>query len=92
MKRIMLGFFVSTVLCLGFVSWSSPVIAEETNQPTTSIGNKFCPVSGDKVSGKSFVEYHGKRYGLCCPMCAGKFKKNPEKYIAQLNALEKSNS
>ena len=49
-------------------------------------GNKFCPVSGDKVSGKHFVEYNGKRYGLCCPMCENKFKKNPEKYLAQMKS------
>ena len=51
-------------------------------------GNKFCPVSGDKVSGKDFVEHGGKHYGLCCAMCANKFKKNPEKYMAKMTAQE----
>ena len=46
-------------------------------------GNATCPVSGDKVSGKDFVEVGGKNYGLCCPMCAGKLEKNPDKYLGQ---------
>jgi len=49
-------------------------------------GNTVCPVSGDKVSGKHFVEYKGKRYALCCPLCEKDFKKDPEKFIAQLEA------
>lgn len=47
-------------------------------------GNAVCPVSGDKVSGKHFVEYQGKRYGLCCAHCEKEFKKDPEKFIAAL--------
>ena len=54
------------------------------------VGNKTCPVSGDKipVPGEKGtmgddpvkVEYKGKIYNLCCPMCVKDFKKNPEKY------------
>ena len=54
------------------------------------IGNKICPVSGDKIPvpgekdtmGDKPVkyEYNGKIYNLCCPMCIKDFKKNPEKY------------
>ena len=51
-------------------------------------GNKFCPVSGDKVSGKDFVEHDGKKYGLCCSMCAGKFKRNSAKYLAKMEKQE----
>lgn len=54
----------------------------------TDVGNKFCPVSGDKVSGKNFVEYDGKRYGLCCEMCDKKFKKDPAKFLAKMAAQE----
>ena len=54
------------------------------------VGNKICPVSGDKVPvpgekgamGDEPVkyEYDGKMYNLCCQMCVKDFKKNPEKY------------
>lgn len=47
------------------------------------VGNKICPVSGEKVGEMGDVityEYNGKIYNLCCAMCAKDFKKNPEKY------------
>ena len=57
------------------------------------VGNKICPISGDKIpapgekgtmgdDGPVKVEYMGKIYNLCCPMCVKDFKKNPEKYSA----------
>ena len=66
---------------------NSPVFAA---QNTVDAGNKLCPISGSSVSGTSFVEYQGKRYGLCCPMCKAMFLKDPEKYISQMNLKEKS--
>jgi len=45
-------------------------------------GNKICPVTGQKVDGKNFSVYNGKRYGMCCPMCAATFKADPKKYSA----------
>lgn len=49
------------------------------------VGNKICPVSGEKVGGDMGeivkYEYKGKIYNLCCTMCAKDFKKDPEKYI-----------
>ncbi len=54
------------------------------------VGNKICPVSGDKVPAPGEkgtmgdnpikVAYKGKIYNLCCPMCTKDFKKNPKKY------------
>ena len=55
-------------------------------------GNKICPVSGDKVPAPGEkgnmgdkpvkIEYKGKIYNLCCPMCVKDFKKNPKEYSA----------
>ena len=53
-------------------------------QTVVDAGNAVCPVGGDKVSGKDFVEHNGKKYGLCCAMCADKLSKNPEKYLAEM--------
>ena len=57
---------------------------------TVEVGNKICPVSGEKIPapgekgdmGTEAVkyEYNGKIYNLCCSMCIKDFKKNPEKY------------
>ena len=62
----------------------------EANPKAIEVGNKICPISGDKVPvpgekgamGDEPVkyEYNGKIYNLCCQMCVKDFKKNPEKY------------
>jgi len=55
------------------------------------VGNKICPVSGEKIPapgqkgdmGEAVkYEYNGKIYNLCCPMCIKDFKKDPDKYAA----------
>ncbi len=52
------------------------------------VGNKICPVSGEKIVKKTDmgesvkIEHNGKMYGLCCPMCIKDFKKDPDKYAA----------
>ncbi len=70
------------------------VITDNTpaSKDAVEVGNKLCPVSGDKVPAPGEkgemgdnpvkVEYKGKIYNLCCPMCVKDFKKSPEKYSA----------
>ncbi|MBI1977505.1 MAG: YHS domain-containing protein [Candidatus Omnitrophica bacterium] len=75
-----LALVMLLVFCaVPLASWADA--AGSVKQSVADAGNKFCPVSGDKVSGKDFIEHNGKRYGLCCKQCTGKFKKNPEKYL-----------
>ncbi len=62
-----------------------PVFAADK---TVEVGNRFCPISGDPVSGTNFVEYQGKKYGLCCPACKAAFLADPVKAIAKMNAQE----
>ena len=45
-----------------------------------------CPVMGGKINKNLYVDYHGKRIYVCCGMCIGKVKANPEKYIKELEA------
>ena len=98
----MKNVFFILILAL-FLSAAKSLFANEMQQmnsavdsqaviPTTkavTVGNKICPVSGDKVpdSDKTGAreeavkyEYNGKIYNLCCKMCVKDFKKNPEKY------------
>lgn len=77
------------------VSLSAPIVslpllrAEEVTIPAAAdVGNKLCPVSGDPVSGQDFVEYQGKRYGLCCFGCKQIFLGNPSEYIAKMKVQE----
>ncbi len=89
-KKIVFVSGFSGVIFLGPVtpSFAETPTVVKGGEKIVEVGNKFCPVSGDEVSGKHFVIYQGKRYGLCCPMCEEKFKKNPEKYIAKMKQQE----
>ena len=68
---------------------------EKMSSKAENVGNKICPVSGEKIGamGKAYhVEHEGKVYNLCCKMCAKDFKKKPEEYIMKINEeLEASN-
>lgn len=75
---------LTMVLMGGPAGWSAAGTAPSASAGILDVGNKMCPVSGEEVTGKHFVEYNGKRYGLCCPMCANKFKRDPEKYLKQM--------
>jgi YHS domain-containing protein len=67
-----------------------PVNAEslvvKTEKKTQDVGNKICPVTGEKIDEKSKAtyEYQGKIYNFCCPMCIDQFKKDPQKYIKKI--------
>ena len=64
--------------------------ADSMSTEAVEVGNKICPVSGDKIPAPGEkgtmgdepvkYEYNGKIYNLCCQMCVKDFKKNPEKY------------
>jgi YHS domain-containing protein len=56
---------------------------EEVIEQTT------CPVMGDKIDKDIFVKYKGRKVYLCCAMCEGKFKADPEKYISKLPQFQK---
>jgi len=62
---------------------------EENHSKSPNVGNKICPVSGEKIGGAMGkgvqVEHDGKIYNLCCAMCAKDFKKDPAKYIEIIN-------
>ncbi len=76
---------------VGLMALSAPVTYGDTvavGPETKSIvvGNKICPVTGEKINQKTEVkyEYKGKVYSFCCLSCVPEFKKNPEKYIEKM--------
>lgn len=80
MKKV--GGLVFALLMMASLAYGAAVV---------DAGNLMCPVGGDEVSGKDFVEHEGKKYGLCCAMCANKFNKNPEKYLSEMTKSEEEN-
>lgn len=78
---------VLALIVAGMLSFSgSQIFAAEKAQLAGIVegNNTLCPVSGKPVSGKDFVIYKGKRYGLCCPACKAVFLKSPAKYVAKM--------
>ena len=64
------------------------------NQDSTAVmpGNQMmqtnqtlCPVTGNKIDKKTYVDYKGQRVYFCCQSCVAAFKKNPDKYIKSMN-------
>jgi len=53
-----------------------------------TIEQKTCPVMGGPINKDIFIEYRGKKVYFCCPGCEGRFRENPEKYIAGLPQFE----
>lgn len=60
----------------------------DSNNSKKSIWNKYCPVSGMKISfGSETVDYDGKTIGFCCPSKEHNkvFLEDPEKHIKNLS-------
>lgn len=68
----------------------SPVVYAQTEQAApegqpaaVEVGNKFCPVSKEKVGEMGDIvkyEYNGKIYNFCCKACLKDFAKDPGKF------------
>ncbi|MFN3481010.1 MAG: YHS domain-containing protein [Thermodesulfovibrionales bacterium] len=83
-KRLIMylkGLGILTLILL----FSGNLWATETGEKVV-VGNKTCPVSGEKIDEGSAVtyEYKGKVYSFCCEGCVEEFKKDPERYIEKM--------
>jgi YHS domain-containing protein len=47
----------------------------------TEIAQKLCPVTGDPIDPKVYLDHNGRRVYFCCSMCEATFKKDPAKYL-----------
>jgi YHS domain-containing protein len=48
--------------------------------------NQVCPVMGNEVDPRVFVDYKGRRIAFCCPGCDESFLADPEKYLKKVDA------
>lgn len=87
----MAGLIVMNGFSFAAASGSAPEAAAQKG--VVSVGNKICPVSGEKVDsmGGATYEYQGKVYNLCCPGCIASFKKDPGTYIKKVESELKGN-
>jgi YHS domain-containing protein len=45
-----------------------------------------CPIMGSAIDKTLYVDYEGKRIYVCCNYCLKKLKKDPERYLKQLES------
>lgn len=70
-----------------FFAAALSLVGEAVGQARMPMTNTQCPVmKGERAKDKFFVDYEGQRIRLCCKSCIKRFSKNPEKYLAELNA------
>jgi YHS domain-containing protein len=93
MNKVLTAVAILSLVCLPGLVRAAEVAAVDSAVATgteiavstpVEVGNKICPVSGEKVGtmGDAHkMEYKGKVYNLCCPMCVEEFNKDPEKYV-----------
>jgi YHS domain-containing protein len=44
----------------------------------------ICPIQGGKIDKSIYTDYQGKRIYFCCSGCIDDFKKDPDKYLKQM--------
>lgn len=64
----------------------TPATGQETTVSTNAPAKPQtrCPVGGDKIDKKLFVDVEGYRVYLCCLDCARKVKADPKKYLKKI--------
>ena len=69
-----------SIVTAGFIVMAVPVeksmAVQKTIKPQT-----MCPVMGDPINKKIYVDYKGYRIYFCCKSCPEEFLKNPDKYM-----------
>lgn len=81
MHRSLLAVLLAVLLALAFVTLAAAAFAAGEPKAQTT-----CPVSGQNIDKKVFVDYQGQRVYFCCNKCPAEFRKDPEKYFAKIAA------
>ena len=54
--------------------------------PAPAPNQTKCPVLGNDIDKSVYVDIDGKRIYVCCPGCIDAIKKNPQKYIKEMES------
>ena len=55
---------------------------------SAAVLNRYCPVMPEEEADPALtLVYKGRRIAFCCDTCLGKFRNNPQRYIARLASL-----
>jgi YHS domain-containing protein len=81
------------IISLLAISAFGTVIAADSTKVATAPGTpkkqhpqEVCPVMGDKINKKIFVDTQGQRVYFCCAKCPPKFKAEPDTYFKKAAA------
>ncbi|MBK9579225.1 MAG: hypothetical protein IPO40_19320 [Fibrobacteres bacterium] len=84
------------ILALAMAACAAPTDTSLVLKPSAeqikaakAVGNKECPVSGEKIGAMGegrVVLYRGKAVTLCCAGCVKSFAKDPEKFLKTAEA------
>jgi len=93
MNRVMIGALVVGLglvvvglsACTSGTPGGAKAIAPQSATPETRL-QTTCPVMGGEINQDLSVDHDGKRIYVCCPGCIDAVKKDPGKYIKQLEA------
>jgi len=88
-------FMLASFLLMGLIMVNSckksepAAPAEPEKAVSATIQQTTCPIMGGAINKDIFTEYKGKKVYFCCLPCKGKFKAEPEKYVAKLPQFSK---
>ncbi len=86
-----LVFYVAMANAVNAACGNCPMSMMTGTHEAVAADQAVCPVSGEPVSKDSNITYtyKGKVYRFCCPACVEAFKKDPEKYIKNMEERAK---
>lgn len=67
---------------------AKPEAEPEAAKPAAEveIAQKTCPVMGGAIKKDVYTDHKGRRVYFCCAGCIDAFKKDPDKYLAKIDA------
>ncbi len=77
LRMMIMVIVLGVVLLLG--GYGSAADSPGKGNPQT-----LCPVMAGKIDKNVYTDYQGKRIYFCCSGCIDDFKKNPDKYLKQM--------
>jgi YHS domain-containing protein len=77
LKMMIMVVALGVVLLMG--GYGSAADSPGKGNPQT-----LCPVMAGKIDKNVYTDYQGKRIYFCCSGCVDDFKKNPDKYMKQM--------
>ena len=90
MKRAMMMFVFIALVAMVAAGCGGETVADEKKPEMAKIvvkkGQTHCPIMGNPVDKKVYLDYEGKRIYFCCSPCIDKFKEDPAGYIKKMEA------